>query len=174
MGRVSREKNLDVLTDAFRTISPLRAELHLVVVGDGPYLNEMREKLAGYPVTFTGYLEGEELAQCYASSDVFVFPSSTDTFGNVVLEAQASGLPVIVTDFGGPCENLIEDKTGLIVEAGNADAMARAILRLSDHPELLQYMKLSARTYTEKRSFDAEFLKTWTMYEDLSRRNAMQ
>ncbi|WP_320172488.1 glycosyltransferase [Maridesulfovibrio sp.] len=174
VGRVSQEKNLDVLTEAFRTISPMRPELHLVVVGDGPYQAEMRERLAGYPVTFTGYLEGEELAQCYASSDVFVFPSATDTFGNVVLEAQASGLPVIVTDFGGPCENLIEDKTGLIVEAGNADALARAIIRISDHPELLQYMKQSARSYTEKRSFDAEFLKTWTMYEDLSKRALMQ
>ncbi|WP_432737878.1 glycosyltransferase [Maridesulfovibrio sp. FT414] len=173
VGRVSREKNLDVLTEAFRTISPIRPELHLVVVGDGPYQAEMRERLEGYPVTFTGYLDGEELAQCYASSDVFVFPSATDTFGNVVLEAQASGLPVIVTDFGGPCENIIEDKTGLIVEAGNSDALARAIVRLSDHPELLQYMKHSARVYTENRSFDAEFLKTWTMYEDLSRRDAV-
>ncbi|CCO22425.1 glycosyltransferase [Maridesulfovibrio hydrothermalis] len=174
VGRVSREKNLDVLTEAFKTVSSIRSELHLVVVGDGPYLKEMKQKLAGLPATFTGYLGGEDLAQCYASSDVFVFPSATDTFGNVVLEAQASGLPVIVTDFGGPCENLIEDKTGLIVEAGNTDAMVRAILRLSDHPELLQYMKRSARTYTEKRSFDAEFLKTWTLYEDLSRRSSMQ
>lgn len=174
VGRVSREKNLDILTEAFRTISPMRPDLHLVVVGDGPYHEEMRKRLEGRPVTFTGYLEGEELAQCYASSDVFVFPSATDTFGNVVLEAQASGLPVIVTDFGGPCENIIEDKTGLIVEAGNADALARAIVRISDHPELLQYMKHSARAYTEERSFDAEFLKTWTMYENLSRRGVMQ
>lgn len=173
VGRVSQEKNLDILADAFKTVSLMRPELHLVVVGDGPYSEEMSNKLAGLPVTFTGYLEGNELAQCYASSDVFVFPSATDTFGNVVLEAQASGLPVIVTDFGGPCENLIEDKTGLIVEAGNVDALSRAILRLCDHPELLQYMKHSAREYTENRSFDAEFLKTWALYEDLSRRDAL-
>ena len=146
VGRVSKEKNLDILAEAFKTVSAMRPELHLVVVGEGPYLEEMQRQLRGLPVTFTGYLEGEELTGCYASSDIFVFPSATDTFGNVVLEAQASGLPVIVTDFGGPCENLIEDKTGLIVEAGNADAMARAILRFSsDHPELLQYMKQSAR-----------------------------
>lgn len=174
VGRVSREKNLDVLTEAFKTVSTIRPELHLVVVGDGPYLEEMKRRLEGCPVTFTGYLGGDELSACYASSDVFVFPSATDTFGNVVLEAQASGLPVIVTDSGGPCENLIEDTTGLIVEAGNADALARAIVRLADHPELLQYMKKSARTYTEKRSFDAEFLKTWTLYEDLSKRSAVQ
>ncbi len=107
------------------------------MVGDGPYLEEMKKRLEGCPVTFTGYLGGDELSACYASSDVFVFPSATDTFGNVVLEAQASGLPVIVTDSGGPCENLIENTTGLIVEAGNADALARAIVRLADHPELL-------------------------------------
>ncbi len=173
VGRVSLEKNLDVLTEAFKTISPIRPELHLVVVGDGPYLGEMRNELSGCPVTFTGYLDGDDLAQAYASSDVFVFPSATDTFGNVVLEAQASGLPVIVTNFGGPCENLIVDKTGLIVDAGNPDALARAILRLADHPELLQYMKLSARTYTENRSFDSEFLKTWTMYEENSKIEAV-
>ena len=91
VGRVSLEKNLDVLTEAFKTISPIRPELHLVVVGDGPYLDEMRNELSGCPATFTGYLDGDDLAQAYASSDVFVFPSATDTFGNVVLEAQASG-----------------------------------------------------------------------------------
>ncbi|MGA7877143.1 MAG: glycosyltransferase [Desulfoferrobacter sp.] len=66
---------------------------------DGPY---MQEELKGTPTVFTGYLQGEDLAAIYASSDLFVFPSTTDTFGNVVLEAQASGLPVIVTDCGGP------------------------------------------------------------------------
>jgi glycosyltransferase involved in cell wall biosynthesis len=166
VGRVSREKNLDVLTEAFSTIAPIRPEVHLIVVGDGPYREVMEQKLSGMAVTFTGYLDGDDLAQAYASADIFVFPSSTDTFGNVVLEAQASGLPVIVTDIGGPKENLIPDKTGLIVEACNSDALARAILRLTDHPELLGYMRASARDYTEKRSFDAEFLKTWDLYEE--------
>lgn len=169
VGRVSLEKNLDVLTDAFATISPIRPEVHLVVVGDGPYREVMERRLSGMAVTFTGYLDGDDLAQAYASADIFVFPSATDTFGNVVLEAQASGLPVVVTDSGGPRENLIPDKTGLIVEAGNADALSRAILRLTDHPELLGYMKTSARDYTEKRSFDAEFLKTWDLYEERAR-----
>lgn len=169
VGRISLEKNLDVLTEAFATIASIRPEVHLVVVGDGPYREVMERRLSGMAVTFTGYLDGDNLAQAYASADIFVFPSATDTFGNVVLEAQASGLPVIVTDCGGPRENIIPDKTGLIVEAGNADALSRAILRLTDHPELLGYMRSSARNYTEKRSFDAEFLKTWELYEERSR-----
>lgn len=166
VGRVSREKNMDVLTEAFATIAGIRPEVHLIVVGDGPYREIMQRKLTGMAVTFTGYLDGDDLAQAYASADIFVFPSATDTFGNVVLEAQASGIPVIVTDCGGPKENLIPDKTGLVVEAGNPDALVRAILRLTDHPELLGYMRSSARDYTEKRSFDSEFLKTWDLYEE--------
>lgn len=98
VGRVSREKNLELLADAFMEVATCTAPAQLVIVGDGPYLDKLREKLRGYPVIYTGFLEGERLATAYASSDVFVFPSTTDTFGNVVLEAQASGLPVVVSD----------------------------------------------------------------------------
>ena len=87
-----------MLVRSFITISQSRPDVHMIVVGDGPYLEEMRQALVDYSCTFTGYLDGEDLAAVYASSDLFVFPSTTDTFGNVVLEAQASGIPVIVTD----------------------------------------------------------------------------
>ncbi len=89
----------------------------MIMVGDGPYLDELKDLLAGTPCIFTGYRDGEELATIYASCDLFVFPSATDTFGNVVLEAQASGLPVIVTNSGGPQENMTPHKTGEIVQA---------------------------------------------------------
>ena len=92
------------------------------------------------PCTFTGYLRGDELASIYASSDVFVFPSTTDTFGNVVLEAQASGLPVIVTDEGGPRENMIENKTGLIVEGNDTDSLVKAMRFLAIDPDRVQKM----------------------------------
>ena len=71
-------------------------------MGDGPYREEMEQALGKTPTIFMGYVEGEALAEVYASCDLFVFPSTTDTFGNVVLEGQASGLPVIVTNCGGP------------------------------------------------------------------------
>ena len=164
VGRVSREKDLHVLTEAFCKLRALRRDLELVVVGDGPYLAEMRQALRGLPAVFTGVLDGEDLAAAYASSDIFVFPSATDTFGNVVLEAQASGLPVIVTDKGGPRENMVPDRTGLVVAAGDPDALARAVLHLADSPERLSFMRGNARASMEHRTFDETFLQTWELY----------
>ena len=164
VGRVSQEKGLDVLTTAFAKAAKMRDGLQLVVVGDGPYLTEMKRTLKGLPVTFTGVLKGEALAQAYASADLFVFPSATDTFGNVVLEAQSSGLPVIVTDKGGPCENVLPNETGLIFPADNADALLRAIIYMVDTPERIDYMGKKARAHVENRTFDATFLKTWEIF----------
>jgi glycosyltransferase involved in cell wall biosynthesis len=169
VGRVSKEKNLELLSRVFRSISGNGLPLHLVVVGEGPYLQEMQEKLTGAPVTFTGFLEGEDLAAVYASCDLFVFPSTTDTFGNVVLEAQASGLPVIVSDAGGPQENLLPGETGLVVAGDNEEELAAAILELAAQPERLRDMGRAARSYAESRSFAQAFRATWKMYQDLSR-----
>ena len=96
VGRVAREKDLDVLIEVYDRLAVRRPECSLAVVGDGPYLQTRKQRLPYSNVIFTGFLFGEELSQAYASSDVFVFPSTTDTFGNVVLEAMASGVPVIV------------------------------------------------------------------------------
>lgn len=164
VGRVSVEKGLDVLTDAFSKVAKMRDGLQLIVIGDGPYLEEMQRKLKGFPVTFTGVLKGNSLASAYASADLFVFPSATDTFGNVVLEAQASGLPVIVTDKGGPCENMLPNETGIIFPSGDVDALLRAMLHLVDAPERMNYMGRKARSHVENRTFDATFLKTWEIF----------
>ncbi|MDY6951513.1 MAG: glycosyltransferase [Thermodesulfobacteriota bacterium] len=170
VGRVSREKNLDLLADSYRKLAEMRPGIHLVVVGNGPYLAEMKKALNGVPVTFTGFLEGEDLAEAYASGDVFLFPSTTDTFGNVVLEAQASGLPVVVTDQGGPRENLIDGKTGFIVPADAPEAFVRAALKLIDDASLLASMKQHARTYAENRSFESAYSQLWESYRDAGAR----
>jgi glycosyltransferase involved in cell wall biosynthesis len=164
VGRISKEKNLHLLADVFRRLSRHNPRVELVVVGDGPYKHDMQLAMEGLPCCFTGYLEGETLAQAYASADLFVFPSTTDTFGNVVLEAQASGLPVIVTDKGGPCENMIPGQTGLVVPADDADALLTALKTLVDRPQQIRAMGSAARKYVEKRSFEAAFLSTWQMY----------
>lgn len=168
VGRVSKEKNLPLLAQAFMSITQARPGVQLVVVGDGPYLEEMQAVLAGCPCTFTGYLEGEELAAVYAACDLFVFPSTTDTFGNVVLEAQASGLPVIVTDVGGPQENMTPGQTGLVVRADDAEALVAAVLSLLDEPERRRQMGAAARHYIENRSFSQAFNATWEIYQGLS------
>jgi glycosyltransferase involved in cell wall biosynthesis len=126
-GRLSREKGVDVLAGAFRTLVDAGVPARLVVAGDGPYRATMEAELRGYPVSFLGFVPQEELASVYASSDVFVFPSCTDTCGLVVLEAQAAGLPAVVCDRGGPSESVRPGETGLVVPGDDRAALARAI-----------------------------------------------
>jgi glycosyltransferase involved in cell wall biosynthesis len=164
VGRISKEKGLSVLVDAVKKLGDHHKNFHLIVVGEGPYLKEMKTALTNEPVVFTGYLTGECLSHVYASSDIFVFPSSVDTFGNVVLEAQASCIPVVVTDQGGAKENIILDKTGMIVPSDNSSAMAQTLSYLLDDPDQLNMMKYHAREYAKTRSFDASFSHFWKNY----------
>lgn len=170
VGRISREKDLDVLSVAFRRAMEHMpgVDVRLVLVGDGPYREEMERELAGLPAIFTGTLHGESLAEAYASADLFVFPSTTDTFGNVVLEAQASGLPVIVSDKGGPMENIEDGTTGLVVPGRDAAALARAMAGLCLDEPRLRAMGEDARRFAEERSFASAFLATWEMYRESS------
>ena len=167
VGRVSREKNLPLLVDAFKTLCTTSDKVHLTVVGDGPYADEMKGMLKEHPVTFTGYLSGEPLCRVYASADIFVFPSTTDTFGNVVLEAQASGLPVIVSDLGGPCENMLDRKTGIIVKSDDSAALLSAMQEFVTTPGLYRQMSQRAREYMENRSFENAFIQSWEFYKEM-------
>jgi glycosyltransferase involved in cell wall biosynthesis len=164
VGRVSKEKNLQLLGRVFKSLLATNPKTHLVIVGDGPYLEEMRREMAGTPCLFTGYLEGEDLAAVYASCDLFLFPSTTDTFGNVVLEAQASGLPVIVTDSGGPQENVRPGETGLIVPGNDEASFLKAINHLLADPGRIKEMGQAARQCMQGRSFDHAFNAAWQMY----------
>jgi glycosyltransferase involved in cell wall biosynthesis len=166
VGRVSKEKNLPLLCRAFARIAKIHPEVMLVVVGDGPYLQEMKETMDGTPCVFTGYLEGDELASIYASCDAFVFPSTTDTFGNVVLEAQASGIPIIVTNMGGPRENVIEAETALVIDGDDEAALVTAMKTMLAHPERGQRMGENARRYAETRSFEKAFDEYWKLYDE--------
>jgi glycosyltransferase involved in cell wall biosynthesis len=167
VGRVSREKNLEQLARAFKVLSANEKNIELVIVGDGPYMEEMKKDLNGRPARFAGYLQGEDLASAFASCDIFVFPSTTDTFGNVVLEAQASGLPVIVSDKGGPRENLDHGVTGLIFHADDDEGLIEAMRRISTDPGLRKSMGKEARLYAERRSNEKAYELTWEMYTGL-------
>src|SRR4029077_13898803 len=114
---------------------------------------------------FTGYLKGQDLAKAYASADVFVFPSTTDTFGNVIIEAQASGVPVIVSDSGGPKE-LVEDRAnGLITKSHDVDDFTRAVRALVVDPGLRKKMGHCARKSVVDRSWPSAFRKFWATTE---------
>ncbi len=150
VGRVSREKNLELLADAFKDVLQAGFSAHLVIIGDGPYRKEMEEILLGCPATFAGFLEGNDLSTGYASSDVFVFPSTTDTFGNVVLEAQASGLPVIVSDEGGPKELMRDRETGIVVRADDKVSLVDAMCFFLEDRDAIRTMGEQARKYAEQ------------------------
>lgn len=137
VGRVSKEKDLDMLVPLMREPGMERAAL--AVVGDGPYLSELKDLIPRG--VFTGYLLGEDLAAAYASADVFVFPSTTDTYGNVVVEALASGIPCVVSDVGGPASLVEDGRTGLISRARNQADFAAKVKKLATSSSLLAEMK---------------------------------
>ncbi|HEX7681699.1 MAG TPA: glycosyltransferase, partial [Thermoanaerobaculia bacterium] len=156
VGRVGVEKGLDVAADAFRTLLATHPHAQFVIVGDGPYRNDLERCLDGTPATFTGFLHGEELARAFASADAMVFPSTTDTWGNAVLEAQASGLPVVVTDKGGPHELMVDGVTGLMVNGHDPAALAAALRTLMDEATRLQ-MGRAARVFTVANRVDEPY-----------------
>ncbi|HWB60400.1 MAG TPA: glycosyltransferase family 1 protein, partial [Chthoniobacteraceae bacterium] len=164
VGRISKEKDLDVLAAAYKKLAAKNGALgpmQLLLVGDGPYLKELKSILPD--ACCTGYLAGLELAKAYASSDIFVFPSTTDTFGNVVIEAFASGLPAIVSDMGGPRELVQNGKTGYVTRSLDADDFAAATVRLIEDPKLRTSMSKNARASVEDRDWSGAFEKFWAM-----------
>ncbi|MFZ2113534.1 MAG: glycosyltransferase, partial [Solirubrobacteraceae bacterium] len=141
-GRITREKGADLLAEAFLCARAQDPRLHLVLAGGGPEQDRLRDRV-GKHATFLGWLRGDQLARTYASADIFFFPSATDTFGQVILEAQASGLPVLAVAAGGPLE-LIEDRlTGLLRDADSAQ-LAQALLELAGSPLLRERLASAA------------------------------
>ena len=163
VGRISREKDLDLLADAYRRLRKEGLPVRLFVVGHGPYSEALAKSLPD--AFFTGYLRGTELATAYASADIFVFPSTTDTFGNVILEAQASGLPVVVSDSGGPKELVAHKANGLITRSHDVEDFTGAIRALVTDQTLRERMANSARDSVTDRSWPRAFAKFWAATE---------
>jgi len=161
VGRVAPEKDLDVLVDAYARLAARRPDCTLAVVGDGPMLETLRQRLPQRNVVFTGFLFDDDLSAAYAGADVFVFPSTTDTFGNVVLEAMASGLPVVVADKGGPAEIVRHEVTGLVTRSRDAGDLVSAFERLLDDTAMRREMGVAARAHAEACSWDRIYLDFW-------------
>jgi glycosyltransferase involved in cell wall biosynthesis/predicted metal-dependent phosphoesterase TrpH len=162
-GRITREKGVELLADAFERAHAQEPRLHLTLAGGGPEQERLRERL-GANATFLGWLEGDALARAYASADVFLFPSATDTFGQVILEAQASGVPVVALAKGGPV-SLIEDRvTGLLCEP-DADELARAVLELAGAPLLRERLARAALRAVRQRTWERTLVLLADGYE---------
>ena len=152
-GRLSKEKGVDLLADAFLEARRRDPRLHLSLAGGGPEEDLLRARL-GEHATFLGWLSGDALARGYASADVFLFASSTETFGQVVLEAQASGLPVVAVDRGGPACLIEHGETGLLAPP-DVSALADAVVSVTTTPLLSERMSRGALAAVRGRSWEA-------------------
>lgn len=175
IGRLSVEKNMPMLCRVWkRTHEHLQSRgvaADLVLVGDGPYRDAMLRELDGTRAHFLGFRHGVELSALYASSDLFVFPSITDTLGQVVMEAQASGLPALVTNIGGPQEIVRHARTGLVLPADQPQPWADAIISLIADASLRQSMGTAAREHLQTFSIDASFEHFWAVHVDAWQRS---
>jgi glycosyltransferase involved in cell wall biosynthesis/predicted metal-dependent phosphoesterase TrpH len=161
-GRLTKEKGVDLLADAFLRAWERDRRLHLVLAGGGPEEESLRERL-GERATFLGWLDGEEYAKSYASADIFLFASCTDTFGQVLLEAQASGLPVVAVAEGGPLELVADGRTGRLCPP-DAEALASAVVELATRQGMRATMSLAARAAAAERSWDESLVQLAESY----------
>jgi glycosyltransferase involved in cell wall biosynthesis/predicted metal-dependent phosphoesterase TrpH len=166
VGRLSEEKRVGVLLDAFALALRSRPDLRLVVAGDGPARREL-ERTAPAGTIFVGELLGIELAELYASADLFCFPSTTDTFGQVLLEAAASGLPVVAADAGGNSELVQQWHSGLLVPPEEPRELASALLLLADDPRLRRRLGANGRDAALARTWPAAVDQLGAVYQKL-------
>jgi glycosyltransferase involved in cell wall biosynthesis len=153
-----------VLVEAFKVLCAGRRDAALVVAGDGPYLAEMRRALAGLPAYFLGYQDDRQLPSLYASADLLAFPSRTDTLGQVVMEAQACGLPALVAQEGGPKETVADGSTGLVLPGGDARRWADVMNELLDDAPRRQRMGRAAAARAERFSLARTFDAFWAAH----------
>jgi len=167
VGRVAMEKDIDVLLKGYTNIpNSYKNKISLIITENGPELTRYKKSFSN-GVIFTGYKKGKELAEIYASSDVFVFPSPTETFGNVVLEAMASGLPVIAANAGGVKDTVKNRINGLLFKPGDVTELSNLIIELIENEDLNNRLKYSARKTVIERSWGNIFDRLVNVYKEV-------
>jgi glycosyltransferase involved in cell wall biosynthesis len=163
VGRLRPEKNVRLLIDLEKKLLAAgKTGFEFLIVGEGNEREELMKKMKH--AKFTGFIDGAELAEAYANMDVFVFPSETDAYGNVIQEAAASGVPSIVTDKGGPKYLVADGETGFI--AKDPDQFVDFALLLMDDPERMEAMRRKARERALSISWDAVFAGVFDAYRE--------
>jgi phosphatidylinositol alpha 1,6-mannosyltransferase len=165
VSRLVREKGLAILAETLLSLSRRGIRVRSVIVGDGPERGVLQAKLADS--IFTGFLRGSELATAYASADIFLFPSDTETFGSVTLEAMASGVPAVCADATGSRSLVVDAVTGYLAPAADAEAFARHVAMLAQSAELRQRVGGAARLRSLDFSWDAEMARLVGYYRSL-------
>jgi glycosyltransferase involved in cell wall biosynthesis len=165
VSRLVTEKGLDIVIDASRRLAEKKIRHRMLFIGDGPERQRVERALPG--AIFTGHLTGEPLAIGYASSDIFLFPSDTETFGNVTLEALSSGLPVVVADATGSSSLVENGVNGFLAEPGNAEDFLGQVETLISNPDLQQSMGVRARESAEAYEWDRVMRQMIHYYEEI-------
>ncbi|MFD0680579.1 MULTISPECIES: glycosyltransferase family 4 protein [unclassified Paenibacillus] len=166
VGRLAPEKSVDVLLQTFLALSDtIRANSHLVITGDGPLYQPLLENYGGASnITFTGFQQGRELSRLYAAADVFLFPSASETFGNVILEAMASGTAVIGAAAGGVKDLIHHNQNGLLCKPGNIVEFVNTVELLYHNEGRRLEIAEAGRTYSMQQSWEQIFSRLYDSY----------
>ncbi len=163
VGRLVLEKGLDIYADTIDLLKARGLPIRALIVGEGPERERFTKRLPD--ALFCGYLQGEDLARAYASSDIFLNASVTETFGNVTLEAMASGIPAVCANASGSASLVTDGETGYLVEPGNVNAFASSIERLISDDTLRRAMSKSSLVATRPFTWHAVLSKLLEQYE---------
>jgi glycosyltransferase involved in cell wall biosynthesis len=165
VGRLSKEKGVEMFPALQSMLTARGIQHRLILVGDGPMRKELAEQCPG--AVLPGELGRDDVATAFASADVFVFPSRTDTAGNVVLEAQACALPVLVSDAGGPQENIRADLSGTVCRGAGIESWVEAIGGLLLSAPKRRAMGQEARAFALSRQWDAALAPLYQGYREV-------
>lgn len=162
VGRLAAEKEIEKI----KSVLSVSNQFVLAIVGDGPHRNELEKHFAGTNTVFTGLLHGEELANAYASSDVFVFPSTTETLGLVITEAMASGLPLVAAESGPTCEQIENNHTGLLYDPEKPGDFTATLLKFEDET-LRKRLAKAAHKEISEMGWEAQSKQVLDYYKEI-------
>ncbi|PIB35714.1 hypothetical protein BFP72_10070 [Reichenbachiella sp. 5M10] len=163
VSRLIKEKNVSVLAEMYQLFKRKNKKITMVITGEGPERKWLEEKMPD--ALFTGKKTGKELSQIYASCDLFFFPSASETFGNVVLEAMASGTPVVAADACGPSDIVKDGVTGFLCEPGKLTSFYKKILTILNDDDLRTRMAKNAYDYANVKTIDNLHAELWQHYD---------
>ncbi|MEP2024453.1 MAG: glycosyltransferase family 1 protein [Reichenbachiella sp.] len=172
VSRLIKEKEMKTIFKVYKKLRKADKTITMIITGDGPKRDWLENKMP--KAVFTGKKVGIDLAKIYASCDLFFFPSESETFGNVVIEAMASGLPVVAADAGGPSEIVKNNKTGFLVKPRKAKKFANRIVEILSNHEMHKQMSQEALNFVQTRTIESLHDQLWEIYNQTINKHQLQ